>query len=129
MKASSMYCTLFLGISAMMSIAQGCSSGNQQETPSSSSVGSGGADAGRICTWSGAGGGVTIPDCAVPDIAVFQGTLGGQPYNATTASASMPGTNLPYTAEISLPALGHLHVEWEDPNGLGQFVPITAGSL
>jgi len=59
--------------------------------------------------------------------------LDGKPYDktwdATTASASLPDTTIPYTAEISLPALSHFHVEWEDPNGLGQFVPITAGSL
>src|SRR6185503_1370151 len=85
MKFQPMRYALLVGI-AGMSVTLGCStSGSQQVTDTSSSSsaggsGDGGADAGRICTWSGTGGGITIPDCTKSDTAIFRGMLDGKPY-------------------------------------------------
>src|SRR3954465_2158603 len=100
---------------AVLGVALGCAGGGTQDN--SSGTGSGGADAGRICTWDGTGGGVSIPACAgSPDLTVFQGMIDGKPYNetwnSTLASTALPGTKPPYSASISLPAFGHLDVEW-----------------
>jgi hypothetical protein len=129
----------FCMVLGIVGLALGCSEGYYQGSSSSAGSGgdgSGGADAGRICTWSGTGGGITIPDCLEQrDAIVFLGTLDGKPYNEMFGSVlatlrAAPWNKPPYSVVAQLPATGRLYVEWGDPNdAVGQFVTLTSGEL
>jgi hypothetical protein len=145
---------LFMALST--EIALGCSAANDHgsvtssssASSSSSSSGAGGSGGTRsseycsclgysaeLCTWSGTGGSVSLPDCLVLQTAIFQGTIDGNPYSQTfmgTTGTSdpplIPGLP-PFGLTTVFPGGGYLHIEWGDPNLLGNFWPLTAGEL
>src|SRR4051812_32360247 len=90
----------------------GCSSGEQTVSGSVGSGGgsnAGGADPGNACPcggppcpWDGTGGGVSIPECALPWSSAFTGTVDGQPYNERlfncyTLGGEIPGSQPPFS--------------------------------
>lgn len=110
----------------------GCAGGGTQN--SNSAAGSGGGDAGHVCTWDGTGGGVSLPDCSsYRDTINLVGTIDGQHYdqlwmNNPTAVDPM-NSGITQTLDVILPAKGYLHLEWPRPSVWGEWMAVTGTLL